>query len=178
MKKDRQSPAEEALLFTVDPEPAKESLTSHGGIALLVKTYRVLGAGESVKRNVKIKERGLDEATMVESFVILNGCGGDYLEDFDQLRGDEGLAELIGHQLPSSSAARKFLYGFHEDEKIEQAKEQRLPSEIAYVPEETERLEGLSRVRDDIVKEFGRRRAGEKLATVDQDATIIESKNR
>ena len=180
MKKERKSPAQEELLFTIDPEPAKEILTSHGGIPLLVKAYRALGVGESVKRNVKIKERqrGFDEATMAESFVILNGCGGDYIEDFDHLREDEGLAELIGHQMPSSSAARKFLYEFHQEEKIEEAKQQRLPTEIAYVPEESEQLQGLGQVRGDIVKEFGRRRPNLTIATVDQDATIIESKKR
>jgi hypothetical protein len=50
--------------------------------------------GESVKRNVKLKERerGFDEATMVESFVILNASGGECLDDFDHLREDQGLA--------------------------------------------------------------------------------------
>jgi len=176
----RKSPTEEPLLFTIDPEPAKESLTSYGGIPLVVKAFRALGVGESVKRNVKLKERerGFDEATMVESFVILNACGGDYLDDFDHLREDEGLAELIGHKLPSASAARKFLYGFHQEEKIEEAKQQLLPTEIAYVPEESEELRGLGQTRDDLVKEFGRRKPQETKATVDQDATIIESKKR
>ena len=40
-------------------------------------------------------ERGYDEATFVESFVILNAVGGECLEDFDQLRADAGLAELV-----------------------------------------------------------------------------------
>src|SRR6266404_7513446 len=163
-KPPRKSPTEEPLLFTIDPEPAKESLTSYGGMPLVVKAFRALGVGESVKRNVKVKERGrgFDEATMVESFVILNASGGEYIDDFDHLREDEGLAELIGHEIPSSSVARKFLYGFHQEEKIEEAKQQLLPGEIAYVPEETEELRGLGQVRDDGIKEFGRRSPQEK----------------
>ena len=71
-KTPRKSPTEEPLLFTIDPEPAKESLTSYGGIPLVVKAFRALGVGESVNRNVKVKERerGFDEATLVESFVM------------------------------------------------------------------------------------------------------------
>ena len=42
-----------------------------------------------------------DEATFVESFVILNAVGGECLEDFEQLRADAGLVELIGHEIPS-----------------------------------------------------------------------------
>ena len=66
---------------------------------------------------VKERERGYDEATFVESFVILNAAGGECVDDFGHLRSDAGLAELIGHELPSAEAARKFLNASHEEEK-------------------------------------------------------------
>ena len=46
--------------------------------------------------NVKIekRQRGFDEATFIECFVILNAAGGDCSDDFDYLREDKGLAEL------------------------------------------------------------------------------------
>jgi hypothetical protein len=52
----------------------------------------------SVERHLRVKqrERGFDEATYVESFLVLNAAGGDYLEDFDQLRANAGLSELAG----------------------------------------------------------------------------------
>jgi hypothetical protein len=62
---------------------------------------------------VKERERGYDEATFVESFVILNAAGGECVDDFAHLRSDVGLAELVGHELPSPEAARKFLNAFH-----------------------------------------------------------------
>lgn len=181
MKKEkRRSPTESNLLFEIDTEPAKEKLTALGGIPLVVQAYRGLGLPASVMRNVKMKERerGFDEATTVESFVILNAAGGDRIDDFDHLRKDEGLEELIGHKLPSSSVARTFLYGFHEDEKIEEAKKRRVGDEIAYIPEESERLVGLGMVNQDLVLEFGRRLPDQKVATVDQDATIMESRKQ
>jgi hypothetical protein len=52
----------------------------------------------------------LDEAGYFESFLVLNALGGDCLDDFERLREDEGLAEMMGHAVPSSEAARKFLH--------------------------------------------------------------------
>jgi len=59
---------------------------------------------------------------------VLNAAGGDCLEDFDQLREDAGLSELLGHAVPSAEAARKFLYQFHDGEKIEQAQQALAPN--------------------------------------------------
>jgi len=171
------SPAEGEFLFEIDPEPAKEAMTSWGGVPLLVRTFRSLGMSASVKQHMRIKQRdrGYDEASLVESFVILNGVGGDCLDDFDQLRQDQVLAEMIGHALPSSAAARQFLYQFHSEEKIEEAKQQLGLGQVAYIPGENAALQGLGQVNRDLVSELGRRCADQRIATVDQDATIIES---
>jgi len=98
------------FLFEIDPEPAQETLTSWGGVPLLVRAFRSLGLPGSVQRNIRIKqrERGYDEGTLVESFVVLNAIGGQCLDDFARLREDGGLAEM-GHEIPSPEAARKFL---------------------------------------------------------------------
>ena len=179
-KERRVSPTESPLLFEVDPHPIEETLTAFGGIPLVVQTFRSLGLPKSVREQVQVRERerGYDEASLVESFVILNAAGGECVDDFQRLRGDAGLAELVGHELPSPSAALQFLYAFHEQEKIEEAKQQRLPNEIAYIPEETEPLEGLGRVNRDLVQRVGQRVPEQRIATVDQDATIIESRNK
>ncbi|MBI3178137.1 MAG: IS1380 family transposase, partial [Deltaproteobacteria bacterium] len=142
--------------------------------------YRSLGLPGSVQRNVRVKQRqrGYDEASVIESFVILNAVGGECLEDFDRLREDAGLAEMMGHELPSPEVARKFLYQFHADELIEQAQQQRPLGQITYIPGENEPLEGLAQVNRDLIAEVGRRCPDQKIATVDQDATIIESRKR
>jgi len=181
MRKERKpSPTESPLLFEIDPEPLQETLTALGGIPLVVQAFRSLGLPESVRQQVRVKERerGYDEATFVESFVLLNAAGGECLEDFERLRQDPGLAEMIGHGLPSPEAARKFLYAFHEEAKIEEAQQQRLPGQIAYIPEETEPLEGLGRVNRNLVERFSARCPDQRIATVDQDATIIESRKQ
>jgi hypothetical protein len=144
---------------------------------LLLQAFRSLGAGRSVAEHVHLKQRqrGLDEASYVESFVVLNAAGADCLEDFDHLRADTGLAELIGHELPSPEAARKFLYQFHDESKIEEAQQQELAlGRVSYIPQEGAALAGLGEVNRDVVREFGRR-TQDKIATIDMDATIIES---
>jgi hypothetical protein len=72
-KLEKPSPSESSLLFEMDPEPAPESLTALGGMPLVVQAFRSLGLPGSVKRQVQVKERqrGYEEATLVESFVVL-----------------------------------------------------------------------------------------------------------
>jgi hypothetical protein len=176
----RPSPTESPLLIEIDPEPISETLTAMGGVPLVVQAFRSLGLPASVRQHVRVKqrERGYDEATMVESFVILNAVGGECFEDFQRLREDPGLSEMIGHGIPSPEAARKFLYQFHEQDKIEEAQQRRSGDEIAYIPEESEALAGLGRVNRDLVEELGRRCPDQRIATVDQDATVIESRKQ
>ena len=73
---------------------------------------------------------------MVESFVVLNAMGGECFDDFLRLREDAGLKEMLGHGIPSPDAARRFLYKFHEQDKIEAAKQGRAAGQIAYIPED------------------------------------------
>ena len=178
IKSPRPSPTESPLLFEIDPEPLSERLTAWGGAGLAVQAFRSLGLPASIQRQVHIKqrERGYDEATMVESFVVLNALGGECLEDFSHLRGDGGLKEMLGHEIPSPEAARQFLYQFHAVEKIEEAKQRRGAEQIAFIPEENDALRGLGEVNRELVQELGRRCPEQGIATVDQDATIIESR--
>jgi Transposase DDE domain group 1 len=179
-KTPKSSPAEADFLFEIDPEPATEKLTSFGGAPLLIRTLRSLEVAQSVARHIKIKQRqrGYDEATFVESFILLNGVGGDCLDDFEQLRADGGLEEMLGHAIPSPEAARNFLYEFHSEAHIESAKEQRSLGEIAYIPGENQALHGLGEVNRDLVREVGRRCPEQRIATIDQDATIIGSRKQ
>lgn len=175
----RSSPAEGEFLFEIDEQPLEECLTALGGVPLLVRTLRSLDVPGHIRRHVALKkrQRGFDEATYVESFVVLQAVGGDCPDDFEVLREDAGLSEMLGHELPSPEAARKFLYQFHDPRAITQAQQQLPLSRVSAVPSETEPLRGLAEVNQELVREFGRR-CGQKIATVDLDATIIESTKR
>ena len=93
-------------------------------------------------------------------------------------REDAALSKLPGHDFPSPRATLEFLYQFHDEQKMEEAKGRRAPDEIAYIPEESAELQGLGRVNRSLVQELGSRCAGQRMATVDQDATIIESRKQ
>lgn len=168
------------LPFQLDPDPATETLTAFGGLPLVAQTYRSLGLPESVARHLRLKQRqrGLDEATLVESLVLLNAAGGDCLEDFRRLAEDPGLPTLLGHALPLPDAARKFLYAFHQDEAIVTAKAQRPAGQVVFIPENTEPLQGLAQVSGDLVRAVAARCPAHRIATIDQDATIHESHKR
>ena len=109
---------------------------------------------------------------------MLNAVGGDCAEDLERLREDAALSKLLGHDFPSPRATLEFLYQFHDEQKIEEAKQRRGPDDIAYIPEESVELQGLGRVNRSLVQELGSRCAGQRIATVDQDATMIESRKQ
>jgi hypothetical protein len=98
IKPRKPSPTESPLLFEIDPEPLAETLTAWGGVPLVVQALRSLGVPASVQRHVPIKqrERGYDEAAMVESLVVRNALGGECVEDFTHLREDAGRQEMLG----------------------------------------------------------------------------------
>lgn len=169
----------------IDPEPTQEVLTSFAGLSLVAETLPALGLCQSVERNLHLKERqrGFSEAQMVQSLVMLLAAGGESAADIERLRADPGLPELLGHQIPSSETALKFLKSFHDEAKVAEAKEQRRPGQIAFLVEETAPLEGLAQVNTELIRVLCAQMAHLKqvvphTATVDQDATIIESRNR
>jgi Transposase DDE domain group 1 len=179
-KKPKRSPAEGELPFEYDWEPAAEVLTAYAGLPLFVRALRSFNVPGSVKQHLHLKQRqrGFDEATYVESVLVLNALGGDCLEDFDRLREDAGLGQMLGHELPSPEAARKFLYCFHDQERIEQAQAELPVGQVSYIPSESEPLRALAQVNQELVQTIGRRCADQKIATVDLDATVIESWKR
>lgn len=168
------------LPIDIDPDPIEEKLTAWGGAALLVQAIRSLDVPGSTARHVQIKQRqrGLTEAEYVESLVVLQALGGDCIDDLKGLREDEGLAEMLGYRPPSPEAARKFLDHFHEEALIEQAQKALALERSSYIPGESAALSGLAQVNRDVIGIVGRRSADQKIATVDLDATIIESWKR
>lgn len=151
-RKLKSSPAEGELLFELDPEPLEECLTAYGGIPLFVQAMRSLQLGGSVKQHVQLKQRqrGFDEGSNVESFLVLNALGGDCLEDFERLREDAGLKEMLGHEVPSPEAARKFLYQFHDEEEMEKAQTELPVGQVSYIPAENQALRGLAGVNGEL----------------------------
>lgn len=168
------------LPFEYEEVEGASRITSYAGAPLLVETYRATGAAEAVRRCVKTRirrrERGPTDEEMVESFVVLFASGGEHNDDFDVLRADGGLAEMLGHAIPSPSRAKAFLYAFHDDAKDEDTAGKRL-FQPSFVPEETGPLAGLAEAVRATVSAAQKEQAVER-ATIDLDATIVVSEKK
>lgn len=161
------------LPFQLIQETSKVVLTSLGGLPLVMETFRALGLPQLIQKHLPILQREgkYREADYVESFVSLFAAGGDCVDDFEILRVDEGLKKL-GLRVPSPEAGRVFLNAFHQEEGLEG----RLPHQ-AFIPEETEWLKGLGLVQKEVIGKATREDCPWK-ATIDLDATIVESDKR
>ena len=97
--------------------------------------------------------------------------GGERAEDLDGLRQDDALALLLGQALPAAQTARDFLAQFHrEDLPL-------LKAGDAPVPSESAALAGLGKAVAELVLDLQARRP-QRTATLDVDATIIDSDKR
>lgn len=171
--------AQERLPFEYEVAEDDGSITSQGGLPLVVETMRALGISKAVEKELGDgkRRREHDAVAVVEGFVTLMAMGGDCLDDFRLLVEDRALSRLMERAFPSPETARRYLYGFHDEALIKKAQESLRSGETAYVPEENEALQGLGRVVVQSVEAVQARRPAE-IATVDMDATIQESHKR
>jgi Transposase DDE domain group 1 len=164
---------ERRLPFELDQRAETAALTAHGGVPLLIEAFRVSGAAEVVDARVVIKrrKRGLRPSELVTGLFALWAAGGERCEDLAQLREDAALALLLGHGLPAPQTARDFLDAF--DEAVPPLWQ----GERCQVQGEGLRLQGLAKACGRLIG-FLQERAPQTTATIDLDATILESQKR
>ncbi|MCY4584784.1 MAG: hypothetical protein OXB98_01980 [Bryobacterales bacterium] len=124
-----------------------------------MRTLRSLDVPGKVRRHIAIKKwrRGFDEASHVESLIVLQAEGGDGPDDCEVLREDAGMGEILGHELPSPEVAGKFLYQFHDEQKVVEAQRQLPLGRVSAIPAESEAWRGLTEVNQELGRELGRR---------------------
>ena len=151
----------------------RQDVTARAGLPLVVETMRALGLDELARElTIGQRQRGYTHDEKLEALVVLIAAGGDRLEDIRILSEDKGLERLLGRPFPSPDALLDFLTGFHDaacwDEKP--------PEKKAYVPQESDALQGLCELNRILVHRGADRQ--NKTATIDHDGTIIESHKR
>ncbi len=165
--------------FAIDPRPLREMGSAHAGLLSVSRALRSLHLGGLVEANLALKsrQRGFTEGQMVESLVLLQVLGGDCPEDISMLAEDPCLVRGLGYTPPKASAVRSFLNRFY-DEDLAALRPPREQQKSFIVPSSAAQ-QGLNRVLAGMVgriaallKKHGQE---QKIATVDQDATIIES---
>lgn len=93
------------------------------------------------------------------------------------LKGDECLERGLGYPLPSVTAVREFLERFH-DRQLEKLRPDRQTQKSFIFPASAP-VASLQEVQSGLVRRiarlYGQHGQPQRIATVDQDATIIES---
>ena len=188
-----------ALPFQYAEEKGPTGTTALSGLATYLDLAQVAGLSESARRHVGIKagKQGWTDSQIITSLALLNLAGGESVDDLRVLEKDEGLGRVLS--LAESHGIRRrerrdlrrrwrkerrrggtvTLGGvpvsldvppmFHDA-----AEEERREAHTAFIPVATDALLGLRRVNADLVR-FVQKHAQHKQATLDMDATLIET---
>ena len=165
--------------FVLDPRPLFEATSPHAGLLSVSRAYRSLGVPALVAANLSLRkrQRGFAEAQFIESISLLQAVGGECPEDMHLLAGDPCLERGLGYRPPKATAVREFLERFH-DKELEKLRPKREVQKSFIFPSSPP-VAALQQVQSGLVRRIARlyAKAGQaqRIATVDQDATIIES---
>lgn len=187
--------AQGVLSFKYEEDRGTSGMTALAGLPVYLDLTHVMGLSKSVERHLHVREggQGWTDAQMILSLVLLNLAGGDCVEDLRTLEGDEGFCRVLRQvefkglprrqrrererrwrrerhrSVPSPSAVFRYLAAFHNSEEGEKRR-----AGTAFIPLPNEHMQGFSRINRDMMREAQRARP-EKTATLDMDATIVET---
>ncbi len=165
--------------FVLDPRPLVEATSPHAGLLSVSRAYRALGLPALIAANLSLRkrQRGFSEAQLIESLCLLQAVGGECPEDMPLLSGDACLERGLGYRPPKATAVREFLERFH-DQSLESLRPKR-EEQKSFIFPSSAAVAALQQVQGGLVRRVAKLydQAGQaqRLATVDEDATIIES---
>ena len=172
-------PVQSKSPFEIDARPLDETASPHAGLLATSRALRSLKLPDLIAANLSLKERqrGFTEGQFVETIVLLQTVGGDCPEDIKLLAGDACLERGLGYAIPKVTAVRAFLDRFH-DEELAASRPAREVQKSFIMPSSAG-IQGLQQVQAGLVRRVAKlyEEQGQaiKVATIDQDATIIES---
>ncbi len=165
--------------FVLDPRPLTEASSPHAGLLATSRALRALGIPAMAEANLPLRKRkrGFSEGQMVESLILLHTVGGECPEDICLLANDPCLERGLGYAPPRVTAVREYLERYH-DPALEDLRPARAVQKSFILPG-SEPIHSLQRIVDGTIRRIARFYEQQGLAlraaTVDQDATIIES---
>jgi hypothetical protein len=151
----------------------------HAGLLAASRALRSLGVPVLADLNLQLKsrKRGFADGQSVESILLLQIAGGDCPEDITLLHGDLCLERGLGYELPKVRTVRDFLDRFH-DESLESLRPAREVQKSFILP----RSDGVARLQEvqrgiigRVARQYDQAGQSLRIATIDQDATLIES---
>ena len=193
------------LPFQYEIDPTNSRLTALGGLPLFLDLMSCLGVIANLRQCLAQPGdmQGWSVADVVLALILVNLAGGDCIEDLERLNADVGFTQVMGlahragysrqqrralkrkleklkvRALPSKSSAFRSLEKFHDPEEEKEKERRREEAKKtgkgkAYVQKPNELLRGLVAVEKQLVAAI-QRRSVYKEATLDQDATLVES---
>jgi len=168
--------------FVLDPRPLAEATSARAGLLAVSRVFRSLGLPGMIEANLPLRkrQRGFCEAQIIESLVMLQVAGGECPDDLGLLAGDSCLERGLGYAPPKATAAREFLERFH-DKDLEKLRPARTEQKSFIFPASGP-VSALQAVQAGCVRRIAQlyqeQGQGQRIGTIDQDATIIESHKR
>ncbi|RPI92779.1 MAG: IS1380 family transposase [Spirochaetales bacterium] len=168
--------------FVLDTNPLPEASSPHAGVLATSRAFRSLGYPALIDSHLSLyrRKRGLREAQMIESVVLLQTIGGDCPEDIGLLVEDRCLERGLGYRPPKVTTLREFLELFDEPQ-LEGLRPPR-SEQLSFIVPESDSVKGLQQVQAggvaNIAALYEKHGMVQRIATIDQDATIIESHKR
>jgi hypothetical protein len=165
--------------FVLDGRPLREATSPHAGLLSVSRVFRSLGLPALIGANLPLRkrQRGFSEAQLIESIVLLQSVGGECPEDMHLLAGDDCLERGLGYGPPQATAVREFLERFH-DQQLEKLRPEREVQKSFIFPASAP-VAALQEVQRGLVRRiatlYEKQGPPQRIATIDQDATIIES---
>jgi len=188
--------AQGVLQFKYEEEKKESGLTALAGLPVYLDLATVIGLGESIEKHLHVKQQGWTDKQELLSLIMLNLAGGDCVNDLVRLEGDDGFCRVLrrieqkgmkrrerratdrlwrkkrSRVFPSPSSVFRYLSAFHDSDQEKLRVEGK-----AFIPVPNDCLRGMMRVNGDIVK-FIHNSNPQKVATLDQDATLVETTKR
>jgi len=165
--------------FVLDERPLLEATSPHAGALAISRAFRSLRLPELISANLQLRrrQRGYCEAQFIESISLLQAIGGECPQDLCLLVGDQCLERGLGYELPKVTAVREFLERFH-DKELEKLRPEREVQKSFIFPS-SKAIAALQEVQSGLVRRvaklYQQQGQPQTIATVDQDATIVES---
>ena len=184
------------LGFQYEVDNKRSEMTALGGLPVYLEFGHVMGLTGCLRDRLGIKEddEGWSSDRVIMGLVLLNLAGGECVDDLRILNGDEGfcrvLADIKGYALPRK--ARRSKGSEQKDSKVfpspstvfralgmfhDNAQELLRESGKAFIPRPNENLRSLMLAHRDFVARV-QRRASVQVATLDMDATLIETNKK
>ena len=185
--------AQGILPYKYEEEKQTSGMTSLAGLLPYLDLFSALGLGESISTHLQVKIQGFTDEQIIISLILLNLAGGESVDDLRILEADEGFCRILRHvelkglprkerrnterrwrkknhrSVPSPSTVFRYLAAFHEDYAPHEGK--------AVIPPLTALLSSLERIDADLIASIQRRNPHD-VATLDMDATLIETQKR